>query len=50
MNILLKAGADPDIRDIDGRTPLSYAVETGREGVIKILEAHLRGRTIEDAG
>jgi ankyrin repeat protein len=34
---LLKIGYDPDVKDSDGRTPLSWAAEHGCEAVVKLL-------------
>ena len=36
---LLKNGRDPDSKDTDGRTPLSWAAERGHEAVVKLLVA-----------
>ena len=37
MKLLLGRGVDVDVRDLDGRTPLSYAAENGHEMVVKLL-------------
>ena len=36
---LLERGVDPDFKDIDGRTPLSWAAEKGHKEVVKLLLA-----------
>ncbi|KFY24439.1 hypothetical protein V493_05229 [Pseudogymnoascus sp. VKM F-4281 (FW-2241)] len=36
---LLKRGYNPDSKDTDGRTPLSYAAENGNEAIVKLLLA-----------
>jgi uncharacterized protein len=43
VDALVKAGADPDIKDRRGATPLSYARQRGYQEMIKILEP-ARGR------
>jgi ankyrin repeat protein len=41
VKLLLERGdVDPDLTDKAGRTPLSYAAEFGREGVVKLLLEH----------
>jgi ankyrin repeat protein len=36
--LLLRRGADPNVKTkYDGRTPLHYAVEEKRTGVVKVL-------------
>lgn len=37
MEILLKAGADPNIRDLDGQTPLHWAAEEGSIDTVELL-------------
>ena len=37
MEVLLSGRYDLDSEDSNGRTPLSYAVEKGREAVVKLL-------------
>ena len=40
VELLLKAGADADLEDSNGRTPLSYAAAEGEEGVVRLLLEH----------
>ncbi|KID81630.1 Ankyrin repeat protein [Metarhizium guizhouense ARSEF 977] len=42
VNVLLRAGADPDARSNDGRTPISIANQFGRSDMVKELMAHCR--------
>lgn len=37
LSLLIKAGAKPDIKDTDGRTPLDIALEVNNEVAVKIL-------------
>ena len=37
MKLLLEKGAEPDAKDVDGRTPLSWAAGGGHEAVVKLL-------------
>jgi ankyrin repeat protein len=37
IQLLLEKGADPNLGDNDGRTPLAWAAEKGREETVKIL-------------
>ncbi|KAF5266248.1 hypothetical protein FOXYS1_2916 [Fusarium oxysporum] len=37
VRLLLKRGANPYLRDTDGRTPLSWAAEGGHETVVRLL-------------
>ena len=37
MSILLEKGAKADSKDNDGRTPLSYAAQSGHEAIVKLL-------------
>ena len=39
MSILLEKGAKADSKDHDGRTPLSWAAESGHEAIVKLLLA-----------
>ena len=43
VEALVKAGADPDIKDRQGATALTYARQRGYHDMIKILEP-ARGR------
>ena len=36
---LFKNGHEPDAKDTHGRTPLSYAAQSGREAEVKLLLA-----------
>jgi hypothetical protein len=38
VELLLKHGADPSIRDSDGKTALDFARESNRKDVVKIIE------------
>jgi ankyrin repeat protein len=40
--LLATTGVDPDLRDSDGRTPLSRAAQKGHEAVVKLLLAQER--------
>jgi ankyrin repeat protein len=37
IQLLLEKGADSNLGDNDGRTPLAWAAEKGREETVKIL-------------
>jgi ankyrin repeat protein len=37
VKLLLKGKADVDLKDNDGQTPMSRAIERGHEGVVKLL-------------
>ena len=37
VNLLLSKGADPDSKDSDNRTPLSYAAQWGHATILNIL-------------
>jgi len=39
VELLLKKGAHPDFKTMDGLTPLSCAVESGSVGIIQLLLA-----------
>jgi uncharacterized protein len=39
ITLLLAAGADPNSRGQDGRTPLGMARKAGHEGAAKLLQA-----------
>ncbi|KAI0549913.1 heterokaryon incompatibility protein-domain-containing protein [Xylaria curta] len=47
IRFLLEQGADPDAVDIDGRTALQVARDSGRPGVVRLLEA-VRDGTLND--
>lgn len=40
--ILLRHGADPHLRDSEGRTALDIARERGNSGIARILEAAMK--------
>ena len=42
VGLLLSKGADPDFEDEHGRTPLPWAISPNREGIIKLLRAHIK--------
>jgi ankyrin repeat protein len=51
ISALLSHGAYPDVRDSNGRTPLSCAVERGDEEMIKILlESGADPNAVDDRG
>ena len=40
MEALLEAGADPNLTDDDGNTPLAFARERDESAKIELLKAH----------
>jgi FOG: Ankyrin repeat len=38
VRLLLERGADPEARDVSGRTPDSYALEAGYTEVVLLIE------------
>jgi ankyrin repeat protein len=46
--MLLKAGADVNLRMADGRTPLHYAAQSGLEGVVEVLLTFGADASLED--
>ena len=45
---LLKKGADPNTKDIDGRTPLHIAASWGHDDVVKLLLVRGADPTVKD--
>ena len=41
VELLLSKGADPLVKGDDGQTPLSLAMDIKREGILKLLRAHI---------
>jgi ankyrin repeat protein len=37
VRLLLDRGADPDYKDVDGRTPLWWAAWEGQDAVVRLL-------------
>jgi ankyrin repeat protein len=37
VKLLLEKGAEPEAKDVDGRTPLSWAAQHGHGAVMKLL-------------
>jgi ankyrin repeat protein len=46
--LLLEHGADANLRDADGRSPLELAQESGKSDVVDLLLAHKKNDTDED--
>jgi ankyrin repeat protein len=44
VKLLLEYGADPTVKDEDGRTPLDIARAEGRRKVVSVIEKWLRRR------
>ncbi|MEV0470942.1 ankyrin repeat domain-containing protein [Streptomyces prunicolor] len=42
--VLLAFGADPELADPDGRTPMDMAKHYGHDLAVKLLRAHISGR------
>ncbi|MFJ6563161.1 ankyrin repeat domain-containing protein [Streptomyces sp. NPDC091412] len=42
--VLLAFGADPELADPDGRTPIEMANHYGHDLAVRLLEAHINGR------
>ncbi len=42
--VLLAFGADPELADPDGRTPMDIAKHYGHDLAVKLLRAHISGR------
>ncbi|WP_327320285.1 ankyrin repeat domain-containing protein [Streptomyces sp. NBC_01235] len=42
--VLLAFGADPELADPDGRTPMDMAKHYGHHLAVKLLRAHISGR------
>ncbi|MFD7698424.1 ankyrin repeat domain-containing protein [Streptomyces sp. NPDC059805] len=42
--VLLDFGADPQLADPDGRTPMDMANHHGHDLAVKLLQAHISGR------
>jgi ankyrin repeat protein len=42
--VLLALGADPQLADPDGRTPMDMADHYGHDLAVKLLQAHISGR------
>jgi len=42
--VLLAFGADPELADPDGRTPMDMASHYGHDPAVKLLRAHISGR------
>jgi ankyrin repeat protein len=45
VKLLLEYGADPTVKDKDGRTPLDLARAKGRRKVVSVIEEWLRRRS-----
>jgi ankyrin repeat protein len=45
VKLLLEYGADPTVKDKDGKTPLDLARVKGRRKVVSIIEEWLRRRS-----
>ena len=41
MELLLKYGAQPDLEDRDGQTPLSRAIRAGNTVLVQLLNSYL---------
>ena len=44
--LLLEHGANPLVQDEDGQTPLDYAITCERDGLIELLEHHIKSRNL----
>ncbi len=49
MKLLLRNGANPNLQDNRGRTPLHYMVIEGNEEGVKLLLEHGADKEIEDS-
>ncbi|WAU83773.1 ankyrin repeat domain-containing protein [Streptomyces sp. Qhu-G9] len=47
--VLLAFGADPELTDPDGRTPLDVAVQYGHDLAVNLLRAHINWRAARPA-
>jgi ankyrin repeat protein len=45
--ILLAFGADPELPDPDGRTPLGMAMSYGHDLAMKLLQSHITQRATD---
>ncbi|MFJ7296478.1 ankyrin repeat domain-containing protein [Streptomyces collinus] len=46
--VLLAFGADPELADPDGRTPMDMARHYDHGPAVKLLQAHIGGRGVDD--
>ncbi|MFJ8364310.1 ankyrin repeat domain-containing protein [Streptomyces sp. NPDC093984] len=46
--VLLAFGADPQLADPDGRTPMDMANHYGHDLAVKLLQAHISGRAADN--
>ncbi|WP_189819969.1 ankyrin repeat domain-containing protein [Streptomyces olivaceoviridis] len=47
--VLLAFGADPELADPDGHTPMDMANHYGHDLAMKLLQAHISGRAAENS-
>ncbi|MGW1029882.1 ankyrin repeat domain-containing protein [Streptomyces sp. NPDC002577] len=45
--VLLAFGADPELADQEGRTPMDMANHYGHDLAVNLLQAHIRGRAAD---